>query len=154
MKVTQVILVFSLSLILFSCHDDDNNKLDFSALELKQTQWKGTFLRELNGRKSTESAGIIFYSDNKGLYSVQGAEYSPYGGGHICFCDGYYEQGYTVTKKNLGIKVKLWKEYDDRLYMNWGWGINQGNGWYCATDDVWTSLESNPDVNFKTDTQI
>jgi|WetSurMetagenome_2_1015567.scaffolds.fasta_scaffold86093_2 hypothetical protein len=79
MKVTQAILVFSLSLILLSCHNDDNdnnNRLDFSALGLKQTQWKGTFLRELNERKSTESAGIIFYSDNKGLYSVQGAEYN------------------------------------------------------------------------------
>jgi hypothetical protein len=76
MKVPQLILAFSLSLILFSCHNDDNDKFDFSASSLKQTQWKGTFLRELNGRKSTESAGIIFYSDNKGLYSVQGAEYN------------------------------------------------------------------------------
>lgn len=76
--------------------------------------------------------------------------YSPYGGGHIWFCDGYYEQSYTVTRKFLGIKVKTWKEYDDRLYMNWGWGKNQGNGWYCATDGVWTSLEGNSDVYYKT----
>lgn len=64
------------------------------------------------------------------------------GGGHIWFCDGYYEQSYTVKKKFLGIKIKSWTEYDDRLYMNWGWGPNKGNGWYCATDDIWTSLDN------------
>ncbi len=94
------------------------------------------------GQETTYNRGVLI------------AAYSPYGGGHIWFCDGYYEQEYTVTKKFLGIKVKSWKEYDDRLYMNWGWGINQGNGWYCATDNVWTSLEGNPDVNLKTDTQM
>lgn len=63
--------------------------------------------------------------------------------GHIWFCDGYYEQGYTVKKKFLGITIKTWNEYDDRLYMNWGWGPNGGNGWYCATDDgYWSSLAS------------
>ena len=69
--------------------------------------------------------------------------YATYGnGGHIWFCDGYYEQAYTVTKKFLGITIKKWNEYDDRLYMNWGWGPNQGNGWYCATDDgYWSSLD-------------
>lgn len=80
--------------------------------------------------------------------------YGPYGGGHIWFCDGYYEQSYTVTKKFLGIKIKSWKEYDDRLYMNWGWGPEGGNGWYCATDNVWTSLEGNPDVGYKYSPQM
>lgn len=69
--------------------------------------------------------------------------------GHIWFCDGYYEQSYTVKKKVLGITIKTWTEYDDRLYMNWGWGTNNGNGWYLATDDVWSSIEGNPDVRFK-----
>lgn len=66
-----------------------------------------------------------------------------YGGGHIWFCDGYYEQAYTVTKKFLGITIKKWNEYDDRLYMNWGWGPDGGNGWYCATDSdyYWSSLD-------------
>ena len=69
--------------------------------------------------------------------------YATYGnGGHIWFCDGYYEQAYTVTKKFLGITIKKWNEYDDRLYMNWGWGPDQGNGWYCATDEgYWSSLD-------------
>lgn len=70
-------------------------------------------------------------------------------GGHIWFCDGYYEQSYTVTKKFIGIKIKSWTEYDDRLYMNWGWGPNKGNGWYAADDNVWTSLEGNPNVPYK-----
>lgn len=59
--------------------------------------------------------------------------------GHIWFCDGYYEQSYTVTKKFLFIKVKSWKEYDDRLYMNWGWARN--NGWFAAEGGSWTSLD-------------
>lgn len=59
--------------------------------------------------------------------------------GHIWFCDGYYEQAYRVTKKFLFIKIKSWTEYDDRLYMNWGWGPEGGNGWYRATDEHWTS---------------
>jgi putative pyrogenic exotoxin B len=60
-------------------------------------------------------------------------------GGHIWFCDGYYEQSYKVTKKFLFIKIKTWKEYEDRIYMNWGWGVDGGNGWYTANDDVWVS---------------
>lgn len=72
------------------------------------------------------------------------------GGGHIWFCDGYYEQSFTVTKKFLGIKVKSWTEYDDRLYMNWGWGKNNGNGWYAAKESVWTTLEGNKQsIDFK-----
>lgn len=71
---------------------------------------------------------------------------SPYPGapGHIWFCDGYYEQSYTVTKKFLGITINSWTEYDDRLYMNWGWGPNGGNGWYCATDEdySWSSWDN------------
>lgn len=90
------------------------------------------------GQETTYNRGVLI-----GAYN----QYTR--GGHIWLCDGYYEQSYTVTKKFIGIKVKSWKEYDDRLYMNWGWGTNQGNGWYCATDNVWTSLEGNSDVNLK-----
>ncbi|OFR38781.1 hypothetical protein HMPREF2890_02450 [Porphyromonas sp. HMSC065F10] len=61
--------------------------------------------------------------------------------GHIWFCDGYYEQSFKVTKKFLFIKIKSWTEYDDRLYMNWGWGPNKGNGWYSADDYIWTSIQ-------------
>lgn len=57
------------------------------------------------------------------------------------FCDGYYEQSYNVTKKFLFVKIKSWKEYDDRLYMNWGWGPNFGNGWYTLEDHQWEALD-------------
>lgn len=81
--------------------------------------------------------------------------YSQNGGGHIWFCDGYYEQSYTVEKKFLGIKIKSWKEYDDRLYMNWGWGPDGGNGWYCATDNgTWSSFETKKSVNLKEQPQM
>lgn len=52
------------------------------------------------------------------------------GVGHIWFCDGYYEASYTVTKRFLGIRVKRWTEYEDKLYMNWGFGKDTGNGWF------------------------
>lgn len=56
--------------------------------------------------------------------------YSKYGGGgHIWFCDGYFEQSYKVRKKFLGFVVKSWTEYEDKYYMNWGWG-GETNGWY------------------------
>lgn len=64
--------------------------------------------------------------------------------GHIWFCDGYYEQAYKVTKKFLFIKLKTWTEYEDRIYMNWGWGPDGGNGWYTATDDVWLDEYKRP----------
>lgn len=70
-----------------------------------------------------------------------GAFHTKANGGHIWFCDGYYEQSFKVTKKFMGIKVKSWTEYDDRLYMNWGWGKDNGNGWYAADESVWTTLE-------------
>lgn len=76
-------------------------------------------------------------------------------GGHIWFCDGYYEQSFKVTKKFLGIKVDSWTEYDDRLYMNWGWGKDNGNGWYAANESVWTTLEGNKQsIDFKRDPQM
>lgn len=75
-------------------------------------------------------------------------------GGHIWFCDGYYEQGYEVVKKFLGIVIKRWNEYDDRLYMNWGSGPTGGNGWYSAMDDVWTSIEGNGDKDYKLNTKM
>ncbi|SEV99080.1 Peptidase C10 family protein [Prevotella aff. ruminicola Tc2-24] len=100
--------------------------------------------------------GINYFGNEATFYRgvLLGAiSYDGYGG-HIWFCDGYYEQSYTVTKKFLGIKVKSWTEYDDRLYMNWGWGPDGGNGWYLATDNVWSSIEGNPDVRFKYDPKM
>lgn len=59
--------------------------------------------------------------------------YSSNGGGHIWYCDGYKEITYKVTRKFAGIKIKTWYEYDDMLYMNWGWN-GDSDGWYNEVD--------------------
>jgi hypothetical protein len=74
--------------------------------------------------------------------SVLLCAYRPnYNGGHIWFCDGYQEITYkiTKTKKHLFRKneKKVWYEYEEQLYMNWGWNGNQ-NGWYVV-DGKWSS---------------
>lgn len=86
---------------------------------------------------------------NRGVLIAASARTSGGYVGHIWFCDGYYEQSYTVTKKYYGNRTKTWTEYDDRIYMNWGWGPDGGNGWYLATDNVWSSTEGNPSVPLK-----
>ena len=64
------------------------------------------------------------------------------GNGHIWFCDGYYEQAYEVVKKGIfGIVLKRWNEYEDKIYMNWGWAEKLGNGWYTPSDIYWESNE-------------
>ena len=55
-------------------------------------------------------------------------------GGHIWFCDGYYEMSWKVTKYKKNIfgkkkKVDEWFEYADYIYMNWGWN-GTADGWY------------------------
>ncbi len=60
------------------------------------------------------------------------------GVGHIWFCDGYYEQALQITKTRKKLfrkKVTKWIEYENRLYMNWGWGGKQ-NGWFAADASV------------------
>lgn len=101
---------------------------DFERL-YKNLSFKG---RDYFGNETTYNRGVL----------IAAFLPYPYIGGHIWFCDGYYEQSYTVKKKFLGITTSSWKEYDDRIYMNWGWGPNQGNGWYCATENFWSSLDN------------
>ncbi len=70
-------------------------------------------------------------------------------GGHIWFCDGYYEQSLQITKTRKRLfrkKVTKWIEYENRLYMNWGWGGNQ-NGWFAA--DASVSLDKGSFGNLK-----
>jgi len=71
-----------------------------------------------------------------------------YQGGHIWFCDGYYEMSWKVTKttKFLGIKVKTetWYEYADYIYMNWGWN-GTADGWYECNN--WTAT-SGANLNY------
>lgn len=79
---------------------------------------------------------------------------SGYPSGHIWFCDGYYEQGYVVTKKRFLRKTKRWNEYEDCLYMNWGWGKDGGNGWYTADGNQWYSREKNKSVGLNIYSQM
>lgn len=58
---------------------------------------------------------------------------SEYGGGHIWYCDGYKEITYKCKKTILGITTSTWYEYDDMLYMNWGWN-GESNGWFNEVD--------------------
>ena len=78
------------------------------------------------------------------------AAYSHLGtSGHIWFCDGYYEQSYTITRKEKVLfwtRTSTWKEYQDRLYMNWGHG--QGNGWYTVADEVWGMVDTNSPMQY------
>ena len=59
-----------------------------------------------------------------------------------------------MKRKFLGIKVKSWNEYEDCLYMNWGWGTDSRtninyNGWYTSNDDVWNSTEEKGSIDLK-----
>lgn len=82
-----------------------------------------------------------YFGDNITCYrGILLGAIDPIRGGHIWFCDGYYEQSYTVRKKFLGMTIKTWTEYDDRIYMNWGFG--RGNGWFCANDNFWSSFDA------------
>lgn len=103
----------------------------------KNLSFKGT---NSLGQQTEYNRGVLIAAS-----AYTGREYV----GHIWFCDGYYEQSYTVTKKYRGRVVSSWTEYDDRIYMNWGWGPDGGNGWYLATDNVWSSSEGNPSVALK-----
>ncbi|MBF0761705.1 C10 family peptidase [Dysgonomonas mossii] len=69
----------------------------------------------------------------RGYPVLIGGYASIYGGGHIWYCDGYKEITYHVKRTVLGIVVDSWYEYEDMLYMNWGWN-GDSNGWYNETD--------------------
>ncbi len=54
-------------------------------------------------------------------------------GGHIWFCDGFFEAKIQITHKKW--RPFKWRtdcvvyRYDDYLYMNWGWNGDH-NGWF------------------------
>lgn len=94
----------------------------------------------------------LSYKENNTSYSrgvIIGAANSKLTSSHIWFCDGYKEQSYKITKTVLGI-TKSWTEYEDCLYMNWGYGANGGNGWYTASDNIWKSDDNKGDKDLKT----
>lgn len=90
-----------------------NFETAYSSLSFPATSYFGTQI--------TANRGIL-------LFSFKGNN------GHIWFCDGYRETAYRVTRTRRRFFHKTrttWTEYEDTLYMNWGWGDNS-NGWYHA----------------------
>lgn len=71
------------------------------------------------------------------------------GGGHIWFCDGYYEQLHQVTRRKKRLfhstKVTRWIEYENRLFMNWG---------QASTADGWYVVENNDGMNSPYNTDL
>lgn len=127
MKIIQVILICSLSLILFSCDNDDNTeKLSFNVESLKQTRWAGTFEDFfMEGSKPASrsfEAGVIFVSEDSGDCSLDTAV-EPF--------------KYTVNGKVLSIQSNslfkgnwlLVNQSQDRMVLEKGTG---GEGAYKA----------------------
>ncbi len=81
------------------------------------------------------------------LASYQNGRYS---GGHIWFCDGYYEAKIKITHKKW--RPFKWRvhcikyRYDDYLYMNWGWDGSH-NGWFRGDVSSWKP--GNANFNYK-----
>ncbi len=76
MKTIKALLLLSLSILLFSCGDDDNKySFNFNADFLNQTQWSGTLIESYvrsDGIKTVHNldAGFIFYTTEKGRYEA------------------------------------------------------------------------------------
>lgn len=77
-------------------------------------------------KQSVYSLGVAYDSFEDGYPVLLGGSDSR--GSHIWIASGYWQAVWKVTKKFLGIKLKTWYEYQDNIYMNWGWDGDQ-NGW-------------------------
>lgn len=68
MKTIKTLLFLSLSILLFSCSDDDD-KLDLASL--KQSVWKGTLIVGSDSEITRKgSVGLAFYTEDKGYYDL------------------------------------------------------------------------------------
>lgn len=72
MKIIKILLLLSLSLMLFSCGDDDDSKL--APDSLKQTSWKGIYIEGDNETGRKGSVGLVFNTDKGGYYDLQYTE--------------------------------------------------------------------------------
>lgn len=74
MKIIQAIIIFSLSLILLSCNNENVENPTFSIESLKQTRWTGTledsFMEGSELTTRTFDVGIIFVSEDSGDCSL------------------------------------------------------------------------------------
>lgn len=83
------------------------------------------------------------YNNIKAWHPVLLAGYQG-GGGHIWICDGYMEKTWKVTRRFLW-KKKTWYEYQDMLYMNWGWNGSE-NGW--VDQESWSNYNNNKQMYY------
>lgn len=129
MKIIQTILIFSLSLILFSCGDDDKDELNKdeikNAISLKQTRWAGIF-KDTEKYRSGASVGLFFYTEKDGRYSLLlgwGTTAVKNEGDFNCSID---EKILTIT--NTGIELDgrwlLIQSDKDEMVLEKGTGVN------------------------------
>jgi len=76
MKTIKTLLLLSLSILLFSCGDDDNKDFNFNTDLLNQTQWSGILVESYvsSGEIKTVNKidiGFIFYTTEKGRYEAK-----------------------------------------------------------------------------------
>lgn len=111
-------------------------KLGFSKAELSSFDFEKAYAAmcvsgtDYFGKPTTFHRGIV-------MLGKSGA------GGHVWFCDGYYEQQYQVTRRKKRLfhstKVTRWTEYENRLYMNWA-QIGGNNGWFIVENGSGMSI--------------
>lgn len=130
MKIVQAILIFSLSLILFSCGDDDKDEIKKdeikSAISLKQTRWAGTFEDTEKYRILSASVGVFFYTEKDGRYSLilgWGTTMEKNEGDFNCSIDGK-----ILTITNTGIVLDgrwlIIQSDKDKMVLEKGTGLN------------------------------
>lgn len=126
MKIIQAILIFSLSLILFSCDNEGKGNLDFSTVSLKQTQWSGTFEETDKYGTSTANVGLVFYTENEGRYSVVWETQLK---NEASFKYSIDEKILTITNTGVGLDGRwlLLKSDKDKMVLEKGTG---GEGAY------------------------
>lgn len=102
-------LLLSLSILLFSCGDNetnDKNKLTFNASNLKQTGWQGEILLLSNGEVDTHgNISMEFLSENKG----------------VCECKLDYFIDPEIYSFTYEVKDKMIYIKDTPPYIGGGW---------------------------------
>lgn len=109
MRTFKTLLLLTLSILFFSCGDDDTNNQDqltFNANNLKQTGWKGEILILSNGKVDTRgNISIEFKSENAG----------------VCECKLDYFIDPEIYSFTYEIKDKLIYINDTPPYIGGGW---------------------------------
>jgi len=91
-----------------------------------------------HAKMSVYSLGLAYDSFEDGYPVLIGG--SNYYGSHIWIASGYYETVWQVTQKFLWFRIRTWYEYQDTIYMNWGWNGSE-NGWIDS--ESWPNYNNN-----------